>query len=96
MPQLVDMATQNDSDSARSDSSLFRDFSETMDRYLSLQVSFLGVLFMIFGYLVQFTNPGWTDSGVWTVVLFLWGLVLFLLGLVVFGILWWSHQGSGR
>lgn len=93
LSQALLMATQ--SDSTGSNRSMLRGLSEALNRYLSLQISLLGVLFMIAGYGIQFTDPGWTDSGVWTVVLFLWGLALFLLGLAIFTVFWWSHQGSG-
>jgi len=86
------MATE--SNTAGPDGSAFRDLSRTLDRYLSLKVSLLGVAFMILGYAVQFTNPAWTDSAVWSVTFFLWGLALCLLGLSMFLMIRWSHRGS--
>ena len=67
---------------------------QLLDDYISLQLSFLGILFMVFGFFVQFIEASWTDTGVWSATFFLWGIGLFLFGLFIYGIIWRSHQGS--
>lgn len=69
--------------------------SKVVDRVLnavSLQLSLLGVVFVISGFAVQFISIGWTNTGVWSAVLAIWGTALFLFGLLVYSVIWWSYQ----
>jgi len=76
-----------------SDEPLLRRASRVLDDYLSLQIVFLGVLFVIAGFAVQFVEASWTVTGVWAVIFALWGVAMILFGLALYGLIWWSHRG---
>jgi len=85
------MAVESSADTSES---WLRKATWVLDNYVSLQLVFIGVLLMIAGYLIQFIEANWTETGVWAVVLALWGATLVLLGTTLYALIWFSHQGG--
>lgn len=85
------MATEG---SANSVDSPLRKVTSMLDNYITLRLSFVGMLLIVGGYLISLLSVPWTSTQVWAVVFLLWGIALVLLGSLSYGIIRWSHRGT--
>jgi lipopolysaccharide export LptBFGC system permease protein LptF len=59
---------------------------------VSLKVAVSGILSVFAGYIVQFVDISWTDTGVWSAVFAVWGAALLILGITAYAFVWWSYR----
>ena len=59
---------------------------------VSLKVAVSGVLSVFAGYIVQFVDVSWTNTGVWSAVFAVWGAALLILGTTAYAFIWLSYR----